>query len=400
MEAYGSRTDLQRPATGGHHKVAMVELFFDLVFVFAITQLAHALLADVSIANAVRIGLLLLAVWWAWIYTSWVTNWLDPETTPVRMMLFGLMILGLFMSAATPRAYSDRGLAFALAFVAIQVGRSMFACWALRHHSEGNYRNFARISTWLTVSGAFWICGAFLHGDARLIIWSVALAIEYAGPASGFWTPHLGRSSTADWNVEPAHMAERCGLFVIIALGESILVSGATFASVEWKATTVLAFLIVIVSTIAMWWIYFNIGAEEAVERFSNSDDRGGMARLGYTYLHLPIIAGIVVVAVSDELVLAHPYGPTDTRTAATLIGGPMLFILGNLLFKRATAGRWPLSHIIGIALLFLLVPLTAWLWPLGVGALSAAVLVLVATWETFSLQSDHPASRMNEGEA
>ncbi len=341
MENYGSKPDLRRPTTGGHHKVAMVELFFDLVFVFAITQLAHALLADVSIANAVKIGLLLLAVWWAWIYTSWVTNWLDPEKIPVRVMLFGLMISGLFMSAAIPRAFSDRGLAFALAFVAIQVGRSLFACWALHHHSEGNFRNFARITIWLGVSGLFWICGALLDGNARLMLWVMALAIEYAGPAAGFWTPHLGRSSTADWNVEPAHMAERCGLFVIIALGESILVSGATFASAEWKATTILAFMTVIVGTIAMWWIYFNIGAEEAVERFSSSDDPGGMARLGYTYLHLPIIAGIVIVAVSDELVLAHPYGPTDAKTAATLIGGPILFIFGNLLFKRATAGRW-----------------------------------------------------------
>lgn len=342
MEVYGSKPDLQRPATGGHHKVAMVELFFDLVFVFAITQLAHALLADVSIANAVRIGFLLLAVWWAWIYTSWVTNWLDPEKIPVRMMLFGLMISGLFMSAAIPRAFTDRGLAFALAFVAIQVGRSLFACWALRHHSEGNFRNFARITTWLAASGLVWICGALLDGNARLLLWGVALAIEYAGPAAGFWTPHLGRSSTADWNVEPAHMAERCGLFVIIALGESVLVSGATFASAEWKATTILAFLTVIVGTIAMWWIYFNIGAEEAVERFSSSDDPGRMARLSYTYLHLPIIAGIVLVAVSDELVLAHPYGPTDTKTAATLIGGPILFILRQPLFQARD--RWPLA--------------------------------------------------------
>jgi len=149
-----------------------------------------------------------------------------------------------------------------------------------------------------------------------------------------------------------------------------------------------------------MWWIYFNIGAEEAVERFSSSDDPGGMARLGYTYLHLPIIAGIVIVAVSDELVLAHPYGPTDTKTAATLIGGPILFIFGNLLFKRATAGRWPLSHMVGIGLLVLLIPTTAWLWPLGVGASATAVMILVATWETLSLRFEHPAARMTKGEA
>jgi len=141
----------------------MVELFFDLVFVFANTQLSHALLADVSVANGLRIGLLLLAVWWAWIYTSWATNWLDPDQTAVRHMLFVLILSGLVISAAIPRAFTDRGLAFALAFVVIQVGRTAFACWALRRHSDSHYRNFARITCWLALSGVFWIAGGLLE---------------------------------------------------------------------------------------------------------------------------------------------------------------------------------------------------------------------------------------------
>lgn len=390
MKDIGLVRDVRRPATDGPQKVTMVELFFDLVFVFAITQLSHALLADVSVANGLKIGFLLLAVWWVWIYTSWVTNWLDPDQPPVRMMLFCLMLSGLVMSAALPRAFTDRGLVFALAIVAIQVGRSLFTCWALRRHSDGNYRNFLRISCWLGLSGLFWIAGGLVDGGARVAFWVIALAIEYAGPATGFWTPHLDRSTTKDWDVDPAHMAERCALFVIIALGESLLVSGATFAKADWKPTTLTAFFVVVVSTIAMWWIYFNSGAEEAAHRFRRTDDPGRIARLAYTYLHLPIVAGVIMTAASDELVLAHPYGTTDGKTAAMLIGGPMLFILGNLLFKRVTVGRLPLSHLIGLFLLALLVPATAWLWPLGVAALCAGALILVAAWEALSLKTAH----------
>jgi low temperature requirement protein LtrA len=366
----------------------MVELFFDLVFVFAITQLSHALLADVSVANGLRIGLLLLAVWWAWIYTSWTTNWLDPDQTAVRHMLFVLILSGLVMSAAIPRAFTDRGLAFALAFVAIQVGRTAFACWALRRHSDSHYRNFARITCWLALSGVFWIAGGLLEGTLRLSCWAIALAIEYAAPAFGFWTPHLGRSATRDWDIDPAHMAERCALFVIIALGESLLVTGATFAGATWTPATATAFVVAVVGSIAMWWVYFNTGAEEATHRFKTAEDPGGIARLAYTYLHLPVVAGIVVAAVADELVLAHPTGATDAKTATTLIIGPSLFVGGTLLFKRVTLGRWPLSHLVGLGLLLVMVPAVSSLSPLGLAALSAGILVLVAIWETLSLKA------------
>ena len=388
MIDFGISQDLRRPATSGHQKVTMVELFFDLVFVFAITQLSHALLADVTVANGLRIGLLLLAVWWAWIYTSWATNWLDPDKALVRFMLFVLMLSGLVMSAAIPRAFTERGLAFALAFVVIQVGRTAFACWALRRHSDSHFRNFARITCWLALSGVFWIVGGLAEGNLRLTCWLIALAIEYAAPALGFWTPNLGRSTTRDWDIDPAHMAERCSLFVIIALGESLLVTGATFEKAVWKPTTMMAFVVAVVGTIAMWWVYFNIGAEEATHRFKRAENPGSIARLAYTYLHLPIVAGIVVAAVGDELVLAHPYGPIDTKTAATLIGGPFLFIGGTLLFKRATAGRWPLSHLVGLCLLLLTILTVPFLWPLGVAVLCAGILVLIAIWETLSLRA------------
>src|SRR5919109_3588280 len=129
-----------------HSRVTFVELFFDLVFVFAVTQLSHLLLEHLSILGAVQTALLMMAVWWVWIFTSWVTNWLDPQRTPVRLMLFALMLAGLVLSMSIPEAFESRGIAFAAAYAFMQVGRSLFMLWALARHSQANFRNFQRIT--------------------------------------------------------------------------------------------------------------------------------------------------------------------------------------------------------------------------------------------------------------
>jgi low temperature requirement protein LtrA len=367
-------------------KVTFVELFFDLVFVFAITQLSHSLTEHFTLLGAIETALLLMAVWWVWIDTSWVTNWLDPDKTPVRLMLFVLMLAGLVLSSSIPRAFEERGLAFACAYAFMQVGRCLFMLWALQGHSPGNFRNFQRISVWRALASAFWLAGAFTLGNTRLGFWGVALFLETLAPAVGFWTPGLGQSTTEDWDVEGSHMAERCGLFIIIALGESVLVTGAKFAGLAWTPATAAAFAVSFLSSVAMWWIYFNIGAETASRRIANSGDPGRLARLAYTYLHILLVAGIIVAAVGDEIVLAHPAGHTNVETAAVLLGGPALYLLGNLLFKRATANRPALSHIVGLVLLALLIPAALVLQPLAFSAATTAVLVLVAVWETLSV--------------
>jgi len=243
----------------------------------------------------------------------------------------------------------------------------------------------------------FWIGGAFSEGEDRLLLWVVALAIEYVSPSLGFWTPGLGRSNTADWDVEGGHLAERCGLFIIIALGESVLVTGATFAKLPWSPVTVAAFATAFVGSAAMWWIYFNIGAERGSQRISQSSDPGRLARLAYTYMHLPLVAGIIVAAVGDELLLAHPTGHTDFKTAAAVLGGPALYLVGNLMFKRSTADRPALSHIVGLILLAGLIPLAPLLPPLGFAAAANLVLVIVAVWETRSLGTGDTEPKVNK---
>jgi low temperature requirement protein LtrA len=388
-----ARESLLRVRHGHEHtRVTYVELFFDLVFVFAITQLSHTLLEHLSLGGLLQTTLLLMAVWWVWVYTSWVTNWLDPEKTPVRLVLFALMLAGLVLSTSIPQAFESKGLAFAGAYVVMQVGRSLFMLWALKDHSPGNYHNFQRITCWLGLSGLFWIAGAFAEGDVRFALWAIALVIEYVAPSLGFWTPGLGASTTSDWDVEGGHLAERCGLFIIIALGESVLVTGATFAKLPWTPAAMASFLVAFAGSVAMWWIYFNIGAERGSRHIAASDDPGSLARLAYTYLHLPLVAGIIVVAVGDELVLAHPAGHTDAKTAAVLIGGPALYLAGNLLFKRVSARHFPLSHLVGLGLLALLIPVAAVASPLALSGATTLVLVIVAVWETRSLAGMRPS--------
>jgi low temperature requirement protein LtrA len=372
-----------------HHRVTFVELFFDLVFVFAVTQLSHGLLKHLTLLGAVQTGLLLLAVWWVWIFTAWVTNWCDPDRPAVRLMLGALMLAGLVLSSSIPRAFEDRALPFALAYVFMQVGRTGFMLWALKLHDPANFRNFTRIFLWFVAAAPFWIAGAFVDSSTRLWIWAIAIAIEYVSPIVSFRVPGLGRSATTDWQIEGAHIAERCALFIIIALGESILIIGATFADLPWTGTNVAAFLVSFLGSVAMWALYFNIGAERSSQRIAASDDPGRIARSGYTYLHLPIVAGIIVVAVGDELVLHHPGGHdghTDIVTTTTVVGGPLLYLIGNCLFKRLSAPYFPLSHLVGMGLLILLAPAAAITTPLVLSAGATITLIVVAGWEWWSL--------------
>src|SRR6476646_1847919 len=191
----------------------------------------------------------------------------------------------------------------------MQVGRTIFLLVSTPPGRTLARMNAVRILVWLSVSAVFWIAGGFAEGHWRLVLWAAALVIEYVSPAVRFWIPKYGASSVADWVIEGGHMAERCALFVIIALGESIVVTGATFSELNWSTEVVGAFLSALVGSIAMWWIYFHIGAEAGSEQISASSEPGRLARLAYTYQHMPIVAGIIVSAVADELVLKHPGG-------------------------------------------------------------------------------------------
>lgn len=373
-----------------HGRVTYIELFFDLVFVFAVTQLSHRLLSHMTLLGAVETLILFLAMWWAWVYTSWATNWLDPERGPVRMLLIAIMFCGLAMSVALPDAFGETGLLFVAAYCTIQIGRTLYLMWANHGVKSAGVRNFARVTAWFLLSAPFWIGGAFCSPGVRALLWSLALIIEYAAPSLFFRFPLLGRSTADDWDISGGHMAERCALFMIIALGEAILVTGASYAKLPHDVPTTTAFIAGFVASAGMWWIYFDVGAKRATELMEQTDDAGVLARNAYTYLHMPIVAAVIITAVGDELALSHPTDPAHLPVILTLVGGPLLFLFGNQMFKWTTGEMPypPLSHTIG-QLLLLGIAIAAWFGSFTsahLSVLTSVALVATATWEWFSL--------------
>jgi low temperature requirement protein LtrA len=381
------RSSLLRNHAGGPTPVSYLELFFDLVYVFAITQISHLLLEELSWRGLAQAAIVFAAVWWAWMYTTWFANWADPERVPVRIALLLVMLASLIMAVALPRAFEGGGLTFALAYVAIQVGRTVFLA-AIMSRAEGESGvNMTRVAIWFMAAGLFWIGGALLaEGPARMAWWALALAIEYAGPAALFHVPFMGRSSVREWTISGHHMAERAALFIIIALGEGIVVTGGTFAAEAMTRDNTAAFVIAFAGSVMMWWIYFDVGAKRGAELIAHHAEPGRVARNAYTYLHMPIVAGIVGTAVADELLLAHPHGHVGPALIAFQCGGLIVFLLGLGFFKRVTnpRGRFPLSHLVALCLL-VSVALAAWLIELPTlifVALTVAVMIVAAIWE------------------
>jgi low temperature requirement protein LtrA len=374
-------SSLRRTQHDGGQRVTNMELFFDLVYVFAVTQLSHLLLDHLDWHGAAQTALLLLAVWWAWIYTAWFTNWFNPDTRAVRLPLVMVMLASLILSANLTNGFGDRGLYVAGAYVAMQVGRTAWVVLVLGGDPRLR-RNFQRILAWLSTAAVLWLAGGFAHGSAREALWLAALAIEYTSPAVGFYTPGLGRSTTADWNISGAHLAQRCQLFVIIALGESILVTGATFSELRITGAAVASFVVAFAGSVALWWVYFDRAAEDAAARTASAEDQGRLGRSAYTYVHLPIVAGVIVAAAGDELTIAHPTGHTSGAVVATVLGGPALFLAGHALYKRAIFGHLSANRIGAVALLAALAPAGFALPPVVLSAIATAIVAAVSVWD------------------
>ncbi len=317
-----------------------LELFFDLVFVFAITQVSHLLLAHLTWEGAAQAALVLLVVWWAWQYTTWVTNELDPDSVAVRLLLIGLMLAGLLMAIAIPEAFGDKALLFAGSYVAIQVGRHGFLTFAAADAGSIERERAGRILTWFCAAGVLWIAGALAEGGLRTVLWLGALALDYGAPLVLYRVPGRPRLAGGSWDVGTELFTERFGLFVIIALGESIVLIGATTAELELDAATTTAFAGAFLGTAALWWLYFTSIAGLAERALARAPDRTVLARDAYTYGHVLIIAGIILTAVGDELVIAHPRDQLPTAELVAVVAGPALYLLAQAgLRLRMTGG-------------------------------------------------------------
>lgn len=368
---------LLRRRDGHHARVTFEELFFDLVYVFAITQLSHELLHNLNLAGVVETLILWFAVWLGWQYTCWVTNWFDPETPRIRTLLFTTMLAALVMASAIPGAFADKGLVFAGAYAAMQVGRTAYIVWQLGpdHPLAANYR---RMLGWLLIAAVFWIAGALAEHWVRVGLWAIAVACEYASPMFGFALPGFGRSTTRDWTIDGGHLAERCQLFVIVALGETLLATGATLAAAEsWDPATLAAMLATFLGTLAMWWLYFGTSSRDATARIAGSDDPG---RIGayFHYVHAILVAGIIATAVGNDLVMAHPHDALKITYALVLSCGPAIYLLGSAVYKKVVYGAVPASHVAGVVVLALLIPVAFFVDLLTMGWLTTLVLLAV----------------------
>lgn len=376
-----SHHPLLRRRDGHHARVTFEELFFDLVYVFAVTRLSHELLHHLTPAGVLETLILWFAVWLGWQYTCWVTNWFDPETPAIRRLLFATMALALVMAAAIGEAFEARGLVFAGAYAAMQVGRTAFIVVSLGrdHPLAANYR---RMLGWLVVSAGFWIAGGMAEHEMRVALWAVAVLCEYVSPMIGFALPGLGRSTTRDWTIEGGHLTERCQLFVIVALGETLLATGAILAETAvWDAAVLSAMLATFVGTLALWWLYFGTSSKDATLAITRSDDPG---RIGarFHYVHAVLIAGVIVTAVANDLVMAHPHDGVTLAYALASTGGPIVYLAGSAIYKRVVYGAVPLSHVVGAAVLAGLIPMLMSGDLLTAGWLTSAVVLGVGLWE------------------
>ncbi|MEN0013436.1 MAG: low temperature requirement protein A [Solirubrobacteraceae bacterium] len=322
-------------------RATTLELFYDLVFVFAITQVSHTLLEHLTWAGAGQAAIVLLAVHWSWNFTTWVTNELDPDVIHVRILLLVLMLLSLLLAIAIPEAFGGRALLFAVSYVAIQVLRHGFLTFVAADAGTNERERAGRILTWFVFAGIFWIGGALVgEGSTRTVLWVAALVIDYGGALLTFWVPGRPKLDGTSWEVTAPHMAERFQAFVIIALGESIVVTGATAAGHELDVPTATALVLAFLGTAAFWWLYFTSVGRIAEDTLLHARDQTMLTRDVYTFLHVVLIAGIVVSAVGDEVVLAHPKEELGTPELVALVAGPVLYFFAQLLIKFRVMGE------------------------------------------------------------
>jgi low temperature requirement protein LtrA len=370
-----------RPRDGEPQETTSIELFFDLIYVLAITQLSQLMLSDLSWTSVWHMTFLLLVVWWAWISATWTLNWLDPTSSPVRLLVVAAGLASLLMAAALPTAFGGDGVVFAASYVGLQVGRNLGATLLLHgRHPLGD--TFARLLTWSVAAGVLWIAGAFLPGGSRIALWGPALAIELLGPIAMFWLPGRGRMGDAGYPVDGSHFAERCQGFIIIALGESIVVTGARAASDGLTAASVGALAIGFVETATLWWLYFGEVAIHSRRQMRDAGDPLELARDGYSYLHLLIVAGIIVSAVGIDDLVHHPGGTLDGAPAAVTLAGPAIFLLGEVCFRVRMIGVLNRKRVTAIVALAALGVVATAVPAFVLGLLVLALLIGLALWE------------------
>jgi low temperature requirement protein LtrA len=376
---------------GSNARVSNVELFFDLVYVVAVTQLTAFVRHSPTWFGALEALVLFGLVWNAWVYTTWVTNWLDPDRLPNRIMLFGVMLASLVMTAGITGAFGIKGLWVAIAYAAIQVGRSAYTVWATRGSALN--ANYQRILVWCSVSSALALAGGFANPTLRLVLFAACVVVDIIGGAVQFWVPGLGRSETQEWTIDGAHFAERCQAFLLIALGESVVGIGAALIDARnLNAVAIIGFCGAFIGVVVLFLLYFHHWAEIGVEAIIGTKDPGRLGRV-FHFIHPVMIAGIILIAAGDEVVLAPLVAPESNHPATAAVawfcaGGSAVFVIGHLIYIRFVAQRLSVPHLVVAAALLALGVFGASVPALTIGLICGALLIVLFAWDYSRLRA------------
>jgi low temperature requirement protein LtrA len=355
-------------------RVTPLELFFDLVFVFAITQVTTLLSAHPTWGGLLRGLIVLAALWWAWAAYAWLTNTLNPEEGVVRLAMFAVMAAMLVAALAVPEAFDEHGVIFGVAYLFVRTMH--LGLYALAARGDPDLLSAVlRFTPSSTASGVLILTAAFVEGPERAALWVIALAIDYGGPL-------IGRG--AGWRLSPGHFVERHGLIIIIALGESIVALGVAANGTALSAGVIATALVGMTVATALWWTYFDwvsIVVEQRL-RSATGTAQTTLARDAFSYLHYLMVAGIVLFAMSLKKALAHYDAELDVVPAAALCGGLAVYLLAHVLL------RYRISRSIGHGRPVAFLALIA-IWPFAdnvpaLAALSAtaAIFVLLIAYE------------------
>jgi low temperature requirement protein LtrA len=371
-----SRSHLLTAVLREESRVTPLELFFDLVFVLALTQ-CTALMAEDPTWEGIAKGMLVLGVmWWSWVGYAWLTSVVNPEEGAVRLVMFAAMAAFLVVALCVPGAFGDEGLLFAGAYAIVRF--SQIGLFVIASRDDPGLRHAVWGLLISTAVGTGLLAGAsFADGGLQGALWALALALDMGGPLI---------IDPSGWRLEPEHFAERHGLIVIIALGESIVAIGV---GAEHGVTTgiVVAACLGIVVAAALWWLYFDIVALVAQRRLSNASpgrERNTVARDSFSYLHFPMVAGIVLVALGLKKTLEHVDEPLKLVPAAALLGGLAVYLVAHVLFRYRNVHRFSWQRLLAAVLLVALLPAAVELAALGTLAIAAAMLVALLAYETW----------------
>lgn len=357
------------------HQVTPLELFFDLVFVFAITQVTTLLAHHPTWGGVLRGMLMLAALWWAWTGYAWLTSTMDVDEGGVRLAMLASMGAMLFAALAVPGAFTHDAVLFGSFYLLVRLLHVVL--YAIIGRGDPDLLGAViRLAPTVAFGATLILLAGFSHGDTRIFIWAVALAIDYLGPA----VFGAGRG----WRVAPEHFAERHGLIVLIALGESIISIGVG-AGFDLVTRVIVAAALGIVVISALWWLYFDVAAILSRMRLTQAGgvQQAVLARDAYSYLHLPMVAGIVLFAFALKTTLHHPTADLDAVAAVSLCGGVALYLLGLVASLYRLTQRIFRRRTIGALVLLALIPAASAIPALAALALVSAVCSSIVAYET-----------------